>query len=150
MTGRAVVASGFGQQAIKDVFLIGPTGLALVGSTLYASDAVDNRIVAIPDALSRSGTAGTGRVVTHGGMLQRPLALIATPEGHLITSNAKNGEIVEIDPASGQQLVAQWVDSNQAQSPPGNGDLFGLAMAPDGSGVYYVEDDTNMLAKVSR
>jgi hypothetical protein len=150
VTGRTVVASGFGQQAIKDVFLIGPTGLALVGSTLYASDAVDNRIVAIPDALSRSGTGGTGRVVTHGGMLQRPLALIATPEGHLITSNAKNGEIVEVDPASGQHLVAQWVDSNPAQSPPGNGDLFGLAMAPDGSGVYYVEDDTNMLAKASR
>jgi hypothetical protein len=150
VTGRAIVASGFGQQADKDVFLIGPTGLALIGSTLYVSDAVDNRIVAIPDATTRSGTGGTGRVVTHGGMMQRPLALVATPEGHLITSNAKNGEIVEIDPASGQQLAAQWVDSNQAQSPPGNGDLFGLAMVPDGSGVYYVEDDTNMLARASR
>jgi hypothetical protein len=150
VTGRAVVASGFGEQAIKDVFLIGPTGLALIGSTLYASDAVGNRIVAIPDALTRTSTAGTGRVVTQGGKMQRPLALIATPEGHLITSNAKNGEIVEVDPASGQQLAAQWVDANQAQSPPGNGDLFGLALAPDGSGIYYVEDDTNMLAKVSR
>jgi hypothetical protein len=150
VTGRAVIASGFGEQALKDVFLIGPTGLALVGSTLYASDAVDNRIVAIPDAATRSGTAGTGRVVTQGGKMQRPLALIATPEGHLITSNAKNGEIVEVDPVSGRQLAAQWVDANQAQSPPGNGDLFGLALAPDGTGVYYVEDDTNMLAKVSR
>ena len=150
VTGRTVIASGFGEQAIKDVFLIGPTGLALVGSTLYASDAVGNRIVAIPDATTRSGTAGTGRVVTQGGKMQRPLALIATPEGHLITSNAKNGEIVEVDPASGKQLAAQWVDANQAQSPPGNGDLFGLALAPDGTGIYYVEDDTNMLAKVSR
>jgi hypothetical protein len=150
VTGRTVIASGFGEEAIKDVFLIGPTGLALVGSTLYASDAVGNRIVAIPDATTRSGSAGTGRVVTQGGKMQRPLALIATPEGHLITSNAKNGEIVEVDPASGQQLAAQWVDANQAQSPPGNGDLFGLALIPDGSGIYYVEDDTNMLAKVSR
>jgi hypothetical protein len=150
VTGRAVIASGFGEQAIKDVFLIGPTGLALIGSTLYASDAVGNRIVAIPDALTRTSTAGTGRVVTQGGKMDRPLALIATPEGHLITSNAKNGEIVEVDPVSGRQLAAQWVDANQAQSPPGNGDLFGLALAPDGSGVYYVEDDTNMLAKVSR
>ena len=117
VTGRTVVASGFAQRADKDVFLIGPTGLALIGSTLYASDAVDNRIVAIPDALSRSGSAGTGRVVTQGGLLQRPLALIATPQGHLLTSNAKNGQIVEIDPSSGKQLAAQWVDSNQAQSP---------------------------------
>jgi hypothetical protein len=150
VTARTVIASGFGEQAIKDVFLIGPTGLALVGSTLYASDAVGNRIVAIPDATTRSGTAGTGRVITQGGKMQRPLALISTPEGHLITSNAKNGEIVEVDPASGRQLAAQWVDANQAQSPPGNGDLFGLALAPDGSGIYYVQDDTNMLAKVSR
>jgi hypothetical protein len=150
VTGRTIIGSGFGEQALKDVFLIGPTGLALVGSTLYASDAVGNRIVAIPDATTRSGTAGTGRVVTEGGKMQRPLALIATPEGHLITSNAKNGEIVEVDPASGRQLAAQWVDTNQAQSPPGNGDLFGLALAPDGTGIYYVQDDTNMLAKVSR
>ena len=147
---RTVVASGFAQRADKDVFLIGPTGLALIGSTLYVSDAVDNRIVAIPDALSRGGSAGNGRAVTQGGMMQRPLALIATPQGHLVTSNGKNGEIVEVDPGSGKQIAAQWVDANQAQQPPGNGDLFGLALAPDGSGVYYVEDDTNMLAKAGR
>ena len=57
--------------------------------------------------------------------------------------------MVEFDPVSGKQLAAQWIDSNQAQSPPGNGDLFGLAMAPDGSGFYYVEDDVNMLAKAT-
>jgi len=150
VTSRTVVASGLAQRADKDVFLIGPTGLALIGSTLYVSDAVDNRIVAIPDALTRTGSAGTGRPVTEGGLMQRPLALIATPQGHLVTSNGKNGELVEIDPASGQQLAAQWVDANQAQQPPGNGDLFGLAMAPDGSGVYFVEDDTNMLARAGK
>ncbi len=57
--------------------------------------------------------------------------------------------MVEFDPVSGKQIAAQWIDSNQAQSPPGNGDLFGLAMAPDGSGFYYVEDDVNMLAKAT-
>jgi hypothetical protein len=149
VTGQTIIASGFAQRADKDVFLIGPTGLALIGGTLYVSDAVDNRIVAISDAMTRSGSAGTGRPVTQGGMMLRPLALVATPEGHLITCNAKNGQVVEIDPASGKQLAAQWIDSNQAQSPPGNGDLFGLAMALDGSGFYYVEDDTNMLAKAT-
>jgi hypothetical protein len=149
VTGQTIVASGFAQQADKDVFLIGPTGLALIGGTLYVSDAVDNRIVAIADAVSRSGSAGTGTTITEGGMMARPLALIATPQGHLLTCNAKNGQVVEIDPASGKQLAAQWIDSNQAQSPPGNGDLFGLAMAPDGQGFYYVEDDVNMLAKAT-
>jgi hypothetical protein len=150
VTSQTVIASGFGQRADKDVFLIGPTGLALIGGTLYVSDAVENRIVAIPDAATRAGSAGTGRTVTKDGLLQRPLALAATSNGHILACNGKNGEVVEFDPATGKQLTAQWADSNQAQSPPGNGDLFGLAMAPDGSGFYYVEDDVNMLAKATR
>jgi hypothetical protein len=149
VTGQTVIASGFAQRADKDVFLIGPTGLALIGSTLYVSDAIQNRIVAIPDALTRTGSAGTGRTVTKDGQLQRALALCVTADGHILATNGKNGEVVEFDPISGKQLAAQWVDSNQAQSPPGNGDLFGLAMAPDGSGFYYVEDDVNMLAKAT-
>src|SRR5579872_72389 len=146
---QTVIADGFGQRADKDVFLIGPTGLALIGKTLYVSDAVDNRIVAIADAELRSTSAGVGTKVAEGGLMQRPLALIATPEGHLIACNAKNGQVVEIDPASGRQIAAKWIDANEAQSPPGNGDLFGLAMAPDGKGFYYVEDDVNMLAKAT-
>ena len=148
-TSQTVVASGFAQRADKDVFLIGPTGLALIGSTLYVSDAIENRIVAIPDATTRTDSAGTGRTVTSGGLLQRPLALAATADGHILATNGKNGQVVEFDPVSGKQLAAQWIDSNQAQSPPGNGDLFGLAMAPDGGGFYYVEDDVNMLAKAT-
>jgi len=64
-------------------------------------------------------------------------------------ANGLNGQVVEIDPAAGKQLYAQWIDIDQAQSPPGNGDLFGLAMIPDGSGIYYVEDDTNFLAEAT-
>ena len=148
VTSQTVVASGLAERADKDVFLVGPTGLALIGSTLYVSDAVENRIVAIPDALTRT-TAGEGKTITKDGFLQRALALAATPQGHILCTNGKNGQVVEIDPATGKQLAAQWIDSNQAQQPPGNGDLFGLAVAPDG-GFYYVEDDTNMLAKATR
>jgi len=141
---RTVVADGFGQRADRDVFLIGPTGLALgADNTLYVSDALGNRIVAIADAMTRTGSAGTGREVTQGGLLQRPLALIMLPNGHLLACNARNGQVVELDPATGKQLYAQWIDTNQAQSPPGNGDLFGIALKPDGKGFYYVEDDMN-------
>ena len=55
--------------------------------------------------------------------------------------------VVEVDPAAGKILCAQWVDNDQAQNPPGNGDLFGIAMIPDGSGFYYVEDDVNTLVQ---
>ena len=148
ITEQTVVADGFGHRADKDAFLVGPTGLALAADgTLYVSDAVDNRIAAVADAITRKDSAGTGRTVTKDGLLNRPLALTQTPANHLLAINAKNGKVVEIDPAAGKQLYAQWIDTNQAQSPPGNGDLFGIAMCPDGKGFYYVEDDTNFLVE---
>ncbi|HUZ73398.1 MAG TPA: hypothetical protein VMU87_10450 [Stellaceae bacterium] len=151
ITGETVVADGFGQRADRDAFLIGPTGLALApDDTLYVSDALGNRIVAIPEATTRSASAGTGRTVTRDGMLKRPLAMMMVPNGNLIVTNATNGQVVEVNPVSGKQLDAQWVDTDQAQSPPGNGDLFGLAMMPDGSGFYYVEDDVNTLMRATR
>jgi DNA-binding beta-propeller fold protein YncE len=152
ITGQTVIASGLSARADRDVFLIGPTGLALApdGTTLYVSDAVNNQIIAIPDAPTRRDSAGLGRTVTKDGLLQRPLALVLTPEGHLLVCNAKNGQLVEVDPASGKQLYAQWIDTNPAQSPPGNGDLFGIAMTPDGRGFYYVEDDVNTLMEAAR
>jgi hypothetical protein len=150
IANQTVIAHGFGERADKDAFLIGPTGLALgADGTLYVSDALGNRIAAVSDAAMRQASAGTGRTVTKDGLLQRPLALVMTGDGHLLASNALNGQVVEIDPQSGRQLYAQWIDADQAQSPPGNGDLFGLALAPDGKGFYYVEDDTNTLVEAT-
>jgi hypothetical protein len=143
---QTVIADGFGEQADKDVFIVGPTGLQLgAGGQLYVSDAIGNRIVAIPDAATRTTSAGTGREVTKDGLLHRPLALATAPNGHLLAVNGLDGRVVEIDPAAGRQLYAQWIDPNKAQSPPGSGDLFGLAMTPAGDGFYYVEDEVNML-----
>ena len=141
---KTVIGSGFAHRADKDGFLIGPTGLALApDNTLYVSDALENRIVAISDATTRTTSAGTGREITKGGLLSRPLALIMVPNGHLLACNAWNGQVVEVDPIAHKQIYAQWIDTNQAQSPPGNGDLFGIAMRPDGKAFYYVEDDMN-------
>lgn len=151
IASETVIASGFGQRADRDAFLVGPTGLALgADGTLYVSDALGNQVVAIPDAATRTTSAGTGRTVSKDGLLKRPLAMCMAPNGHLLVTNAKNGQIVEIDPSTGKQLYAQWIDTDQAQSPPGNGDLFGLAMTPDGSGFYYVEDDVNTLMEAAR
>jgi hypothetical protein len=151
ITNQTVVANGFGQRADRDAFLIGPTGVVLgPENTLYVSDALGNQIVAIPDATTRTTSAGTGRTVTKDGLLKRPLAMCMAPNGHLLVTNAKNGQVVEVDPTRGQQLYAQWIDNNQAQTPPGNGDLFGIAMTPDGSGFYYVEDDVNTLMEAAR
>ena len=73
--------------------------------------------------------------------------MVYAPNGHLLACNGKDGQVVEVDPSTGRQIYGQWIDSDQAQSPPGNGDLFGLALTPDGKGFYYVEDDVNALMK---
>jgi hypothetical protein len=151
ITSQTIVANGFGQRADKDAFLVGPTGLALgPNDTLYVSDALGNQIVAISDATTRMDSAGTGRTVTKDGLLKRPLALTTAPNGHLLAINALKGQVVELDPVTGKQLYAQWIDADQAQSPPGNGDLFGIAMTPDGKGFYYVEDDVNTIMEGTR
>ena len=143
---QTVIGSGFGAQPNKDVFVIGPTGLALgPNDTLYVSDATGNRINAIWDATTRDHSAGVGRTVTKDGLLQTPLAMATAPNGHLLAVNAKNGQVVEIDPISGEQIKARWIDPNKAQKPPGSGDLFGIAMTPAGDGFYFVEDESNTL-----
>lgn len=145
VTSQTVIADGLGEQADKDVFIVGPTGLALSGTTLYVSDAIGNRIVAIPDAPTRTTSAGIGQDVTSNGLLKRPLAMTMAGNGHLLVTNGLNGQVVEIDPASGKQIYARWIDANKAQSPPGSGDLFGIAMTPGGDGFYFVQDEVNML-----
>ncbi len=151
MKSQTVIGDGFGERASKSAFLVGPTGLALgADNTLFVSDGVGNQIVAISDATTRTTSAGMGRTVTKDGLLKRPLALTMAPNGHLLVCNALNGQVVEVDPVTGQQLCAQWIDSDQAQIPPGNGDLFGITMTPDGKGFYYVEDDVSTIVEASR
>jgi hypothetical protein len=144
---ETVIASGYGAQADKGVFLVGPTGLALSGDQklLYISDAIGNRVNVIEDPMTRDTSAGVGRQLTADGLLHRPLAMVTAPNGHLLVTNALNGQVVEIDPASGKQLYARWIDTDKAQSPAGNGDLFGIVMTPAGDGFYYVQDDVNTL-----
>jgi hypothetical protein len=145
VTSQTVIAHGFGEQADKDVFIIGPTGLCLHDTTLYVSDALSNRIAAVVDAPTRTTSAGTGQDVTKDGLLKRPLAMTMANNNHLLVTNGLNGQVVEIDPILGKQLYARWVDANKAQTPPGSGDLFGIAATADGNGFYFVEDEVNML-----
>jgi hypothetical protein len=151
LISQTVVADGFSARADLDNFLLGPTGLALgPDQTLYVTDGLDNLIAAIPDALARTDSAGTGRIVTQGGLLSWPLAMVFTPGGHLLACNGKDGQVVEVDPVAGKQIYGQWIDPDQAQSPPGNGDLFGIVLTPDNDGFYYVQDDTNTLMRAGK
>ncbi len=147
VTSQTVVADGFGEQADAGVFIIGPTGLALDSKgMLYVSDALGNRVVAIPNATTRSDSAGTGIVVSKDGDLSRPLAMVMVPNGNLVVTNGLNGKAVEIDPATGKQVATRWLNADKAQTPPGSGNLFGIALTAANDGLYYVQDDVNNLA----
>ena len=137
------IGSGFAEQTNAAAFVLGPTGVGLNrAGTLYVADTVKNRVTWIPNALTRHSSAGTGMVLTKGGKLNAPLGLAVAPGGDVLTVNGNNGLIVETSPG-GAQVASRLLDS--AGSPKGAGALFGLAIAPHRSGVYYVDDVTNML-----
>ena len=110
--------------------------------TLYVADSLGNRVTAIPNAPFRHSSAGTGFVVTSGGALNTPLGLTVAPGGNVLTVNGGDGRLVETTPA-GVQIAKRFLD--KSGSPKGAGALFGLAVAPHASGLYYVDDAVNTL-----
>lgn len=149
VTSHTVIASGFGEKGDAAALVKGPTGLALgSGGQLYVADTLGDRVASIPHAATRTSSAGTGTTLSSGGQLANPLGLVRAPDGDLIAANAENGKLVEITPA-GKQVGEFYAIQDVGQDPPGNGDLFGVAISPNGKGIVFVEDDTNTLAEVS-
>ena len=137
------IGSGFAEHTDPAALVIGPTGVGLGrNGTLYVADTASSRIAAIPHAVTRSSSAGTGSEVSMGGALNGPLGLAIAPNGDVLTVNGNDGNIVETTPA-GKQVAVKALDTSG--SPAGAGALFGLAVAPHGAGVYFVDDATNQL-----
>jgi hypothetical protein len=130
-----VIATGFGEHTDPNALVVGPTGVALgADGTLYVADSVGNRIAAIPDALTRTTElTGGAQTLSAGGALNDPLGLTVAPGGDLITVNGANGNALEFSPSGMQVAQKELV-------PMGAGDLFGLAVAPDERGLYFVND----------
>jgi hypothetical protein len=142
-TSRTVIASAFEERTDPNALVIGPTGLSLDASgSLLVADTLQNRIAAILSAVSRGSDAGAGMTVAQGGGLKQPLGLVIAPNGDIVTVNAGNGHMVGLT-NTGVQLSARFVDVSHSKK--GAGTLFGLAIAPGGSGVYYVDDGNNTL-----
>jgi hypothetical protein len=70
------------------------------------------------------------------------LGLAIAPYGDVLIVNGGNGRIVETT-RGGHQIATRFLD--RSGSPPGSGALFGLAVAPHGTGLYYVDDAVNAL-----
>jgi hypothetical protein len=134
MTSETVIAGGFSEHTDPAALVVGPTGVGLGrNGTLYVAGAVADRIAAIPSAMTRTTKLGhAGMTVSKGHFLNDPLGLAIAPNGNIISMNGNDGRAVETTPSGTQ--TAKTLMKN------GAGDLFGLAVAPKGSGVYFVND----------
>jgi hypothetical protein len=138
---QTVIANAIPWRDDPTALAIGPTGVALApNGTLYLADTLDNRISAIPQAMTRTTPAHDGgATISEGKHLKQPLGLALAPNGNILTTNARDGNIVETSPA-GQQLLTRTADKKT-----GAGTLFGMVVAPGGSGIYYTDDGDNTL-----
>ena len=144
LIAHTIIGSGFGQRTDPAALVVGPTGLGLNSQgTLFVADSVGNGITAIPRALVRHGSAGTGHMVTSGGDLNTPLGLAIAPNGDVLTVNAGDGFIVETTPSGNQ--IAKFLLDKTPPAPLGAGALFGLAVTPNANGIYFVDDVANTL-----
>ena len=138
------IASGFDERTDPAALVIGPTGLGLgADGVLFVADTLNDRIAAIPNAVSTTNDAGAGMTVVQGGPLEMPLGLAIAPNGDILTMNAGNGQIVDSRP-NGKRAGARFVDLSRSRN--GAGTLFGVAVAPGGDAVYFVNDGNNTLA----
>jgi hypothetical protein len=146
LVAATTIGSGFAEETNPSALVVGPTGVGLgPNGTLYVADTLNNRIAAIRDAVFRLNSAGTGTTVSEGGALNNELGLVIAPNGDILTVNGGNGNIVEVTPGGAQVAVKALDTTPTPPGEPGNGALFGLAVAPGGTGVYFVDDDTNTL-----
>jgi hypothetical protein len=136
---ETVIADKIPWRDDANALTIGPTGVALASDgTLYLADTLENRIAAIPQALTRNSPAADGgSTVSEGAALKQPLGLALAPNGDILTTNAGDGNIVETTPAGKQVLI------RTADGKTGAGSLFGLL--PSAGGIYYVDDGDNTL-----
>lgn len=146
VTAHTVVGDSFPEQEDASALVKGPTGLVLdAAGNLYVGDNLGNRVAKIANALTRPDSAKDGDTLSKDGQLANPLGLATAPNGDILVANATNGKIVEITP-DGKQTGEYYANQDVAQDPPGNGNLFDLAVNQTHDGIYFVNDDTNTLS----
>jgi hypothetical protein len=143
-----VIGTGFAERTDPAALVVGPTGLGLAGDgTLYIADSVNSQVAKIAAATTITTPVG-GTAVSAGGSIKTPLGLAIAPNGDILTTNGGDGNLVETMP-DGIQVTVKMLDTSPAPpGPNGNGTLFGLAVVPGGSGVYFVDDGTNTLNRL--
>ena len=79
---------------------------------------------------------GPGFTISKGGAPNQPLGSTVAPNGDAITVNGGDGNAVETSRFHGQVATATL------DTAAGAGSLFGIALTPNGRGLYFVDDGT--------
>jgi hypothetical protein len=149
ITSEMVIAKGLPARTDPAALVVGPTGVGLGSDgTLFVANSVANEVDAVPDALTRTMPANPV-MVSMGGALNDPLALAIAPNGDILTTNGGDGNLVETMPDGDQVAVKMLNTIATPPGPNGGGTLFGLAVIPGGSGVYFVDDGSNTFNKLT-
>ncbi len=139
IASEKVIADGFAERTDPAALVIGPTGDALgANGTLYVADTLDDALVAVANAPSRTSPVNRGTVVSEGKDLDGPLGAALAPNGDVLLANGGNGDLVEVSPSGSQVAETEATTA-------GAGALFGLEVSPGGKGLYFVNDAANTL-----
>ena len=110
--------------------------------TVYVADTANSRLAAIPDGTFRFFPAARRHHGEPGRPAQQPARAGARPQ-RTPPVGQRRRRPVGGDHAGGIQVASRSLDASG--SPPGAGALFGLAVASDHHGVWFVDDADNTL-----
>jgi hypothetical protein len=98
------IATGYTVQPNSGAVILGPTGLAYDNTTgiLYVASTADNTIFAVQHAGQMCCVTVKGTPIFADRRLRGPLALVAAPNGNLLTAN---GDAVNGDPTHPSEIV---------------------------------------------
>ncbi len=143
---RATIASGYMHQGDPAALFDAPTGLVYDKRTdrLFVASTLDNLVFAVPQASTRTSSAGPGYIVyddaTH---LHGALAMAEAPNGHLLVTN---NDVINSDPNQPSEIVEFTKDGDFVKEipvDPNQGGSFGLAVQvnDDGTATLAAVDD---------
>jgi len=140
LTSTTVIGADFPWKANKTALVLAPTGMAVAhNGTLFVDNTLTNSVSAIPSATTRMAAAtASSTTIDTGGGLDAPLGMMLAPNGDLVVVNGNNGKATEIT-QKGKEVATKTLVKT------GAGDLFGIAVSQDGSGMLFTNDGTNKL-----
>ncbi len=136
---RRVILTGFAESFDTTAGFKGVNGLVFhtPSGRLFFIDTATDEIFAVNRALRTPAGTFRAKRIHRGGLLSTPQAVVISPNKSLIVTNALNGEIAEFA-LTGRELFHESLTTTA-------GALCGLAIAPKGAGIYFINDATHTL-----